>query len=57
MMFKEYIRVPQVDRLWVMYGIYQGSFKDHVLSTPGWLSVYYDGLVLFLIPAKEDHRL
>ena len=28
---------PEVDRLWVMSEISYGSFKDHLLSTPGWL--------------------
>ena len=28
-----------------MYGIHQGSFKDHVLSTPGWRFDF--GIVVF----------
>ena len=28
---------PEVNRLWGIYGIYHDSFKDHILSTPGWL--------------------
>ena len=30
---------PEVDGVWVLYGIYHGSFKDPILSTPGWLYV------------------
>ena len=25
------------DRTWCTYGMYHGSFKDHIPSTPGWL--------------------
>ena len=28
---------PELDRIWVISTIFQGSFKDHILSTPGWL--------------------
>ena len=28
---------PEVDRIWITQGIARGSFKDHSLSTPGWL--------------------
>ena len=28
---------PEVDRTWVIEGTCQCSFKDHILSTPGWL--------------------
>ena len=31
---------PEVDRIWAIKGIYWGSFKDPILSTPGWLYVY-----------------
>ena len=27
----------EVDRIWGIEGIYQGSFKDHIRSTSGWL--------------------
>ena len=28
---------PEVDRICGLQGIYWESFKDHILSTPGWL--------------------
>ena len=31
---------PEVDRLWVIEGMYYGSVKDHISSTPGWPCVY-----------------
>ena len=31
---------PEVGRIWSMSGIYHGSFKDHILSTPGWLYLF-----------------
>ena len=30
---------PEVDRTWGTEGICYGAFKDHSLSTPGWLHV------------------
>ena len=30
---------PEVNRIWVIGRICYGSFKDHILSTPGWLYV------------------
>ena len=27
---------PEVDRIWGIEFICSGSFKDHILSTPGW---------------------
>ena len=30
---------PEVDTIWIVSGIYAGLFKDHLLSTPGWLYV------------------
>ena len=29
---------PGVDRIWIAQGLDYGSFKDHSLSTPGWLT-------------------
>ena len=28
---------PGEDRIWTIQGVYNGSFKDHILSTLGWL--------------------
>ena len=28
---------PEVDRIWTMQKRCHGSFRDHILSTPGWL--------------------
>ena len=44
---------PEVDGIWGRQGIYQGSFKDQTLSTPGWLQVYYDMLALPIIPPTK----
>ena len=30
----------EVDRTWGIQGIYHGSFKDHILITPGWPYTY-----------------
>ena len=28
---------PEVDRIWLIQGMYYGSFKDHIPPAPGWL--------------------
>ena len=30
---------PEVDGIWAIQGIHEGSLKDHVLPTPGWLYI------------------
>ena len=41
----------EVERIWCIEGTYfDGSFKDHVLSTPGWLSIQ-QSLSLSIHPA------
>ena len=45
---------PEVDRIWVMYGIHYDSFRDPIPSTPGWLYVYirvYVYVQIFIIDA------
>ena len=31
---------PEVDRIWIIERLCDGSFQDHILSTPGWLYAY-----------------
>ena len=31
---------PEVDRIWAIEGISQGSFEDHIPSTARWLYMY-----------------
>ena len=31
------VLVQRSYRLWIIQGFYYGSFKDHILSTPGWV--------------------
>ena len=32
---------PEVDRIWDIQEIHDGSLKDHILSTPGWLQLNF----------------
>ena len=36
---------PEVDRIWLIQGIYYVSFQDNILSTSGWLQFSSRGIV------------
>ena len=39
---------PEVDRIRGMYEIHDGSFQDHVQSTPGWLYVCVYNIYIYM---------
>ena len=40
---------PEVDRVSGIQGMYKGSFKDHILSTPAWLQIITNIILRYMI--------